>query len=67
MAKTPKAICDQLEAWFNAIAVDPDIVKFNASVGSDVMPGNAQSLKELLVKQTALWHEDARIAKIQPE
>ncbi|MGZ5538060.1 MAG: tripartite tricarboxylate transporter substrate-binding protein, partial [Chthoniobacterales bacterium] len=66
-AKTPKPICDKLEEWFNKIAIEPDVVKFNADVGSDVMPGNSQKLRELLAKQTELWREYARIAKIEPQ
>jgi tripartite-type tricarboxylate transporter receptor subunit TctC len=66
-ARTPKPICDRLETWFNAIAIAPDVVAFNAAVGSDVLPGNSQSLKALLVKQTAEWHEYARLARIEPE
>ena len=65
-AKTPKLICDKLEAWFNAIAIEPDVVAFNAAVGSDVLPGNS-ALKALLVKQTAEWREYARLARIEPE
>lgn len=66
-AKTPQAICDKLEGWFNKIAVEPDVVKFNADVGSDVMPGNSQMLRDLLIRQTELWRGYARIAKIEPE
>lgn len=66
-AKTPKLICDKLEAWFNAIAIEPDVVAFNAAVGSDVLPGNSEALKALLVKQTAEWREYARLARIEPE
>jgi len=66
-AKTPRAICDKLEAWFNAIAIEPDVVKFNADLGSDVMPGNSESLKALLARQTSEWAEWARIAKIEPQ
>jgi tripartite-type tricarboxylate transporter receptor subunit TctC len=66
-AKTPKPICDKLETWFNQIAIEPDVVEFNANVGSDIMPGNAQSLRELLVKQTELWRGYAKLAKIEPE
>jgi len=65
-AKTPTPICDRLEAWFNTIAVEPDTVAFNASVGSDVMPGNHAMLDALLARQTRLWHDYARIAKIEP-
>jgi tripartite-type tricarboxylate transporter receptor subunit TctC len=66
-AKTPKPICDKLEAWFNTIAVEPDVVAFNAAVASDVLPGNSQFLKELLVKQTAAWRDYARLAHLEPE
>lgn len=66
-AKTPKPICDKLEAWFNTIAVEPDVVAFNAAVASDVLPGNSQSLKALLLKQTEAWREYARLARIEPE
>src|SRR5262245_542112 len=41
-ARTPKPICDKLEAWFNTIAVEPDVVAFNEDVASDVMPGNSK-------------------------
>jgi tripartite-type tricarboxylate transporter receptor subunit TctC len=66
-AKTPKPICDKLEAWFNTIAVEPDVVAFNAAVASDVLPGNSQSLKALLLKQTADWRDYARLAHLEPE
>jgi len=66
-AHTPKPICDKLETWFNTIAIDPDTVKFNAGVGSDVLPGNSQMLKEMLLRDTKAWAEYVRIAKIQPE
>ena len=66
-AKTPKPICDKLEAWFNAIAVEPDVVAFNTAVASDVLPGNSQSLKALLLKQSEAWREYARLARIEPE
>ena len=66
-AKTPKPICDKLEAWFNTIAIEPDVVAFNSAVASDVLPGNSQSLKELLLKQTAAWRDYARLAHLEPE
>ena len=49
-AKTPKPICDKLEAWFNTIAVKPDVVAFNAAVASDVLPGNPQSAQGVVVE-----------------
>jgi hypothetical protein len=32
-----------------------------------VLPGNSQFLKELLLKQTAAWHDYARLAHLEPE
>jgi tripartite-type tricarboxylate transporter receptor subunit TctC len=66
-ANTPKPICQRLEDWFNAIAIAPDVVAFNEAVGSDALPGNAQMLRDLMVKQTRNWQEYARIARIVPE
>jgi tripartite-type tricarboxylate transporter receptor subunit TctC len=65
--KTPKPICNKLEGWFNTIAVAPDVVAFNAAVASDVLPGKSQSLKKLLLKQTAAWRDYARLAHLEPE
>ena len=65
-AKTPRAICDTLESWFNAIAVEPDTLKFLKDNGSDPLPGTATSLRELLIRDTANWKEYARIAHINP-
>jgi tripartite-type tricarboxylate transporter receptor subunit TctC len=66
-ARTPKPICDKLEAWFNAIVADPEVEKFNAATGADPFPGNARLLKELLVKDIKTWGEYVRIAKIEPQ
>jgi len=65
-AKTPKPICDKLEALFNAMGNDPDTLKFLLANGSDPFPGNSKMLKELLIKETKAWAEYVRIAKIQP-
>jgi tripartite-type tricarboxylate transporter receptor subunit TctC len=63
---TPKAICDRLETLFNEIAVEPDTLQFLKDNGSDPLPGNSKSLRELLVKDTANWKEYAKIAHIAP-
>jgi tripartite-type tricarboxylate transporter receptor subunit TctC len=63
---TPKPIIDKLETLFNQIAVDEETKKFLANLGSDPFPGNSQMLKDLLVKDTAAWHEYVKIAKIEP-
>ena len=65
-AKTPRDICDKLETWFNDINAEPDTVKFLYDNGSDPMPGNAASVKALLLEDTKNWREYARIAHIEP-
>ena len=49
-AKTPQSICQKLETWFNTMVTEPDVVKFHADVGGDMMPGNSKMLRELLIK-----------------
>jgi tripartite-type tricarboxylate transporter receptor subunit TctC len=63
---TPKPILDRLEKEFNQIAVADETVKFLGNLGSDPFPGNAKSLKELLVSDIAAWKEYIKIAKIEP-
>ncbi len=65
-AHTPKAICAKLETWFNEMALEPDTLKFLFDNGSDPMPGDAASLKALLLEDTKNWREYARIAHIEP-
>ncbi len=65
-AKTPKPICDRLEAVFGEIAVEPDTLKFLTDNGSDPMVGDAKATRELLIKDTESWREYARIARIEP-
>jgi tripartite-type tricarboxylate transporter receptor subunit TctC len=66
-ARTPASICEKLETWFNTMVAEPDVIKFHTDVGGDMMPGNSKSLRELLIKQTELWKEYVRIARIEPE
>ncbi len=65
-AKTPKSICAKLETLFNIIAIEPDTKKFLFDNGSDPMPGTSQSLRALLIEDTANWKEYAKIAHIEP-
>ncbi len=64
-AKTPKAVCDRLEALFNEIAVEPDTLKWLEINGSDPMPGNSKMLRELLIRETQDWAGYAKLAKLE--
>lgn len=66
-AKTPQAVRDQLEKWFNQIVADPETERFNATNGSDRLAGNSQVAREMLIEHTRRWAEYARIAKIEPQ
>lgn len=63
---TPKPILDRLEAAFNTIAVNAETTQFLANLGADPFPGNAASVRELLIKDTQAWAEYVRIARIDP-
>jgi tripartite-type tricarboxylate transporter receptor subunit TctC len=56
----------KLETLFNQIAVDEETKTFLANLGSDPFPGNSQTLKALLLKDTKAWAEYVKIAKIEP-
>ena len=61
---TPKPICDQLEAWFNKIAIDPVVEKWVVGIGCDPFPGNSKLVKELLEKDTKAWAGYVKLANI---
>ncbi len=63
---TSQPVLDQLEAWFNKIAVDPDVGKWLVNIGCDPFPGNAALVKELLVKDTKAWADYVKLANIPP-
>ena len=55
------------EATPEQIVADPETNAFNATNGSDALPGNAALAREMLVEHTKRWAEYARIAKIEPQ
>lgn len=65
-AKTPKPVCEQLEKWFNEIALEPEVKAFNAKTGADELPGNSKMLRELLERETKNWAGYAKLANIKP-
>jgi tripartite-type tricarboxylate transporter receptor subunit TctC len=64
---TPGPILQKLETWFAAITAAGDTVKFLAENGISPFPGGPDSLKELLIRDTAKWAEYAKIAKLEPQ
>jgi tripartite-type tricarboxylate transporter receptor subunit TctC len=66
-ANTPKAITDKLGEWFNQIAVTDETRAFLLTQGFDPLPGNSQSLKEMLIRDTKAWADYVRLAKIEPQ
>ncbi len=63
---TPKEIVNQLEVWFNQIAVMDDVGKWLVNIGCDPYPGNSKLVHELLVKDTKAWAEYVKLANIPP-
>jgi tripartite-type tricarboxylate transporter receptor subunit TctC len=64
---TPKPILDKLEAWFNSFVASEAGQKFMTEFKWDPFPGNSTMLKELLAKETKVWAEYVRLARIQPQ
>jgi tripartite-type tricarboxylate transporter receptor subunit TctC len=64
-AKTDPAILAKLEGWFNAIAPQPDVVKFLAEIGVDSYPGDSTKLKKLLADDIQAWGRYVELAKIE--
>ncbi len=65
-AKTPRGICDRLEAAFREISNDKETLEFLTINGSDPMLGGSQELRALLVEDTRRWKAYAQLAKIEP-
>jgi tripartite-type tricarboxylate transporter receptor subunit TctC len=64
-AKTPKAIVDKLEGWFNQIVAMEETKTFLNNLGSDPMPGSQASVRALLEKDTKVWGDYVALAKIE--
>jgi tripartite-type tricarboxylate transporter receptor subunit TctC len=66
-AGTPKPIVAKLTGWFDAIARMPETDGFLAKNGLDPLPGDADMLRALLIKDTARWGEWVKLAQIEPQ
>ena len=63
---TPKEIVNQLEVWFNQIAVMDDVGKWLVNIGCDPYPGNSKLVHDLLIKDTKAWADYVKLANIPP-
>ena len=63
---TPQPICGRLETLFNQIVAEPETTAFLTPLGMDPFPGNAKTLRDLIITTNQKWGEYVKIAKLEP-
>jgi len=66
-AGTPKAIVEQLAAWFNQITTSEETRKFLENLATDPFPGSSESMAALIRTEIDQWGRYVRLAKIEPQ
>jgi tripartite-type tricarboxylate transporter receptor subunit TctC len=66
-AQTPKAVQDQLTAWFNQVTSSDDARKFLNGFASDPWVATPAEAQAILRKEVADWGEYMKIAKLEPQ
>jgi tripartite-type tricarboxylate transporter receptor subunit TctC len=66
-AGTPKAIVDQLAAWFNQITAAEETRNFLENLATDPFPGTSESMAALIRTEIDQWGKYVRLAKIEPQ
>ena len=66
-AGTPKPIVEKLTGWFAQISAMPETKEFLVKNGLEPMAGDPAMLRELLVRDTRLWGDYAKLAGIEPQ
>lgn len=66
-AGTPQPVIDKLQDAFAKIMEMPDTRAFLARSALDPLPGNADTLRDLLARDLAKWGDYVKLAKIEPQ
>jgi tripartite-type tricarboxylate transporter receptor subunit TctC len=66
-AGTPKPVVEKLTAWLSQITALPETTEFLTRNGLDPLPGDATTLRALLVRDTGRWGEWVKMAQIEPQ
>ena len=66
-AATPKAIVDQLNAWFSQVVASPEAKAFLNGIASDPWVSKPEEGQAYLIQQIKDWEEYVRLAKIEPQ
>lgn len=62
----PEPIQDKMAAAFNAIAEDPEAIKFLSDIGYDPMLGDKKLARQLVADGIKIWGDYVKLAKIEP-
>jgi tripartite-type tricarboxylate transporter receptor subunit TctC len=65
-AGTPKPIRDQIGKWFETVLQMEDTKNFFSSIGSEVFISSPEETRALIAKDSELWRDYLRRAKIEP-
>jgi tripartite-type tricarboxylate transporter receptor subunit TctC len=57
----------KLTGWLEQVSAMPETTEFLAKNGLDPLPGDAEMLRALLVRDTARWGDWVKLAQIEPQ
>jgi tripartite-type tricarboxylate transporter receptor subunit TctC len=66
-AATPRAIVDQLNAWFSQVVASEDAKKFLNGIASDPWVSKPDEAQAFFLQQIKDWGDYVRIANIEPQ
>ena len=64
---TPKAIVDQINAWFNVVVESEDNRAFSATIASDPWKTTPEEAQAYFLEDIKRWGEYVKIAEIEPQ
>jgi tripartite-type tricarboxylate transporter receptor subunit TctC len=66
-AKTPRDVIEKLATWTNPIVSEPDTKAFLANLGYDTWIGDARSVSDMVARESQLWSDYVKLARIDPQ
>ena len=64
---TPKAVVDQINAWFNLVVESEDNRTFSATIASDPWKTTPEEAQAYFIEDIKRWGDYVKVAKIEPQ